>query len=293
MRTGLATALGQSTAAAVGGSRPPMEQPVTVDERHAELVDEVPVALVYDAVTLAVMMATPSDLTDFAVGFSLTEGITRSVPRVEIIRHHTGVECRIQLAASERSLQQLRRRVMTGPTACGLCGVRSLAQAVRVADTVDSSRCRLRANDIAMAMGSMRDNQPLHDRTHAAHAAGLFLPGTGLRHVREDVGRHNALDKLAGALHRREECATAGAVVLTSRISIEMVQKAASIGAPVIIAASAPTRYAVRMARVAGLCLIGNVRGSRYEIFTANACIREVPAGLSAAGSAAHDGESG
>ena len=247
-----------------------------------ELPEEVPVAIVCDGTTLAVLMCTPLDLVDFARGFLLTEGIVEpggrtAPPDIEVLEHASGIECRVRLGAASRLAIERRRRTLAATSSCGLCGVKSLAQAVRPPASVGGQAFRLRAADARAAVDALRLHQPLHDRTRGVHAAGFFLPGRGMTHVREDVGRHNALDKLAGALagtHRGADAGTGaeaaadGAIVLTSRVSIEMVQKAAAIGVPVIVAVSTPTTLAVRAARAAGLTLIGNARNGRQDVFT-------------------------
>ena len=233
-----------------------------------ELPEEVPVALVYDGATLAVTMATPEDLVDFAVGFTLNEGIALSPPAVDVRRHAIGAECHMRLGAAAGRALARRRRATLGTSSCGLCGVRSLAQAVRAPPTVGGRALRLGPRDVLAGVEALRDHQPLHDRTRATHAAGFLVPGRGLVAVREDVGRHNALDKLAGALARAGEPGGRGAVVLTSRVSLEMVQKAAALGAAAIVAVSAPTDIAVRTARAAGLTLIANVRRERFDVLT-------------------------
>ena len=257
-----------------------------------ELPEEVPVAIVCDGITLAVLMCTPVDLVDFARGFLLTEGIVERgggigtgarsgagtlLPDVEILEHANGIECRVRLGPASRLAIERRRRSLAATSSCGLCGVKSLAQAVRAPASVAGKGFRLRTADARAAVDALRLHQPLHDRTRGVHAAGFFVPGRGMTHVREDVGRHNALDKLAGALAgaRRDadagtgaKAATDGAVVLTSRVSIEMVQKAAAVGAPVLVAVSTPTALAVRAARAAGLTLIGNARNGRQDVFT-------------------------
>ena len=236
-----------------------------------ELPEEVPIALVCDGETFAVMLATPADLEDFAIGFTLTEGLSTTADRVEIVRRANGIECRLALDAAGRRAFERRRRATTGGSSCGLCGVRALAQAVPVPPRVGGQDTRFAADGLCRAVASLRDHQPLHDRTHAAHAAGFFVPGRGLVAVREDVGRHNALDKLVGAVARAGIDPAAGAVVLTSRVSIEMVQKSAALGAAVLLAVSAPTALAVRTARATGITLVGNVRGEAYRTFAGEA----------------------
>jgi len=233
-----------------------------------ELADEVPVALVYDGESLAVMLASPHDLVDFATGFTLTEGIANAAPEVVLVEHPNGIECRMTLDGIDALAVRRRHRATTGGTSCGLCGVRSLAEAVRAPASVDAASLRLSARDVCASVQALRDHQPLHDRTRATHAAGLLLPGQGLVAVREDVGRHNALDKLVGAAVRGGWRGTDSTVVLTSRVSIEMVQKSAALGSGAIVAVSAPTALAVRAARAAGITLIGNVRGERFDVFT-------------------------
>ncbi len=229
--------------------------------------EETAVALVYDASTHAVLMATPADLEDLAIGFSLTEGIASAgdIRDVEIVAAADGIECRIWLAPGLAAQLGERRRAIVGPTGCGLCGVESLAQAVRLPLRVAASS--FSTDEITAAAASLRGNQPLGDATRAVHAAGLWTREAGLVCLREDVGRHNALDKLAGALARAGIGAAGGIVVLTSRVSVELVQKAAHIGAGAIVAVSAPTALAIRMAEAAGLVLIGVARDDGFEVF--------------------------
>lgn len=239
------------------------------------LPQETPVAVVYDASTHAVMMATPLDLEDFAVGFSLTEGViadASDIRAIEIVEAELGVEARVWLASGRSQALAARRRRMAGPTGCGLCGVDSLAEAVRIPPRVGAG-LRLTADQVLAAMASLAPGQTLNASTHAVHAAGFWRPDAGLLALREDVGRHNALDKLAGALARMDGARGKtqggdGAVLLTSRVSVEMVQKAAVIGAPVLIAVSAPTALAVRVAEAAGLTLVAVARQDGFEVFT-------------------------
>ena len=229
--------------------------------------EETAVALVYDGSTHAVLMATPADLDDLGVGFSLTEGIASAgdIRDVEIVPGTDGIECRIWLAPGLAAGLGERRRAIVGPTGCGLCGVESLAEAVRSPPRVTTSS--FPAAEIAAAAASLRGHQPLGDATRAVHAAALWTRGGGLVCLREDVGRHNALDKLAGALVRAGIDATGGIVVLTSRVSVEMVQKTAHIGAGAIVAVSAPTALAIRTAIEAGLVLVGVARDDGFEVF--------------------------
>ncbi|QUD87168.1 formate dehydrogenase accessory sulfurtransferase FdhD [Phenylobacterium montanum] len=234
-----------------------------------EVPEETPVALVYDASTYAVMMATPADLEDFAIGFSLTEGVVDAPDQIrglEIVDQPLGVEIRMWLAPDRAARLAERRRMMAGPTGCGLCGIDSLEQAVRRWPPVGGKETRLTADDILAAMAALDAAQPLGAATRAAHAASFWRGG--LIASREDVGRHNALDKLIGAMARTKEEAANGAVLLTSRVSIEMVQKTARLGAPILVAVSAPTALAVRTAEEAGITLIAVAREDGFEVFT-------------------------
>jgi FdhD protein len=224
-------------------------------EAHRALAEEVPVALVYNGTTQAVMMATPEALEDFALGFSVTEGIVEDAGQIEsleIVEHGAGFEARMWLAEPRAAALAARRRAMTGPVGCGLCGIDSLAEALRPVPPVADTPLALPAEEVGAAMAALRAAQVLHDRTHAAHAAGFWVPGAGLLALREDVGRHNALDKLAGALLGAGIDPASGAALLTSRVSVDLVQKCATLGVPVLIAVSAPTAHAVRLAAEAG-----------------------------------------
>ncbi len=226
------------------------------------LPDEVPVALVYNGTTQAVMMATPCDLEDFGRGFTRTEGLG-APDSIEVVPHANGIEVQMWLPDDQAEALADRRRAMAGPVGCGLCGIDSLDQAVRDVPEVTHD-LTLTAAQISDAMAGLRAGQALHDRTRAVHGAGYFDPAVGLTHIREDVGRHNALDKLIGAVG---DC-SGGAVVLTSRVSVEMVQKAAMAGAPVIFAVSAPTTLAVETAEKSGVTLVALARDETFELFT-------------------------
>lgn len=231
---------------------------------------EVPVALVYNGTTQAVMMATPEALDDFAVGFSLTEGIVSGLSEIretEKLRLPQGIELRMWLAPEAEARFQARRRAQVGPVGCGLCGIDSLKEAARDLPLVTAD-LHLSPSDAEAAMKGLMRHQALNDVTRAAHAAGFYLPGQGVLLTREDVGRHNALDKLVGAMAREGLSAANGALVITSRVSVDMVQKAAMIGAPVLMAASAPTALAIAEADRAGITLVAVLRGADFELFT-------------------------
>lgn len=234
------------------------------------LPEEVAVALSYNGSTQAVMMSTPADLTDFAYGFTLTEGIARpdEIESVEAVETDLGIDLQIWLKgeAGERLAQ--RRRTMAGPVGCGLCGIDSLSEAVRRAQPIGPTDFALHASQVRSAIASLPQHQPLHDATRAAHAAAFWTPVRGIVALREDVGRHNALDKLAGGLVRGNVDRGQGALIITSRVSIDMVQKAAAIGSPILIAVSAPTATAVEQANAAGITLIALARADHFEVFS-------------------------
>lgn len=231
------------------------------------LPEETPVAIVYNGTTQAVMMATPADLVDFAVGFSLSEHIVTDpadLGPIEIVEHAGGIEAQIWLPEQLESILSNRRRAMTGPVGCGLCGIDSLAEALRPIAPLPHSPLTLTADDCTLALDELRGWQPLHDETRAVHAAGFYIPGQGIVMAREDVGRHNALDKLIGAMARAGINGSTGAIALTSRISVEMVQKCAVARSPVLLAISSPTAHAVRLAEGANITLVSLARGQAH-----------------------------
>jgi len=232
--------------------------------------EETAIALTYNGGTYAVMMGSPQNLQDFAIGFSLSEGIVQSPEEIEtldIVELDDGIELRMWLKPSRAELVNERRRHIAGPTGCGICGVESIAEAVRPAAIVPKGRT-FAPSEIMAAMASMTVLQQINIQTRAVHAAAFWTPARGLVALREDVGRHNALDKLAGALTQERVCTSEGLVLLTSRVSVEMVQKTAAIGAPLMVAVSAPTALAVRTADTAGITLAAIARADGFEIFT-------------------------
>jgi FdhD protein len=234
------------------------------------VAEEVGIALTYCGSTYAVMMATPADLEDFAIGFSITEGIVtqaEEIDSIELVESELGIEVRMWLAPGRSKHLVARRRAIAGPVGCGLCGIESLEQARAAAPQVRSG-AKFLARDLLNAIAGLPALQQLNQQTRAVHAAAFWRASSGIDAVREDVGRHNALDKLAGALTRNNAPCVSGAILLTSRVSIEMVQKTAMIGAPVLVAVSAPTTLAIETADQAGITLVAVAREDGYEIFT-------------------------
>jgi FdhD protein len=234
------------------------------------LAEETPVTIAYNGVAHAVMMATPSDLEDFAVGFSLTEGlVTRadSLARVGVVRYSRGIELQLEVAPEVAAVVGQRGRRLFGRTGCGICGMQNVDQVLRALPIV-SSPVRIEQAAIAAAMEMLRRLQPLNEATGAVHAAGWATSDGIVRLVREDVGRHNALDKLVGALVRAAVAVDEGFVVITSRGSFELVQKTAILGAPLLAAVSAPTALAVRVAHATGITLAGFARNDRVTLYS-------------------------
>jgi len=259
----------------------PMMEPVQVVPRRIwrdgspsvgsrSIPEETPVALTYNGGTYAVMMTTPRDLEDFAVGFSLSEGVISSsadIDSLEIVPLDEGAEVRMWLAKPRADRLRERRRYIAGPTGCGLCGIESIAEAIRPAAVIGSGR-QFSPEQIMVAMQSLPSHQKLNIETRAVHAAAFWNTRCGIVALREDVGRHNALDKLSGALARASVVAGEGIILLTSRISVELVQKSAAIGAPIMVSVSAPTALAVRTADAAGITLAAIARADGFEVFT-------------------------
>ncbi|PIE12403.1 MAG: sulfurtransferase FdhD [Rhodobacterales bacterium] len=227
------------------------------------LAQETPVAIVFNGTTAAVMMASPMDLRDFAYGFALSEGFVHDLTEIEEfeqITHDNGNEARFWLTDSAKDRIETRRRIMTGVVGCGLCGVDSLEQAIRPVPALTSPAPAFDTDEILSAPDLLRAYQALHDATRAVHAAAFMLPGQEVIVAREDIGRHNALDKLAGALVHQGIDPAQGAIVITSRVSVDLVQKSVTIGCPMLVSVSAPTARAVDLAKNVGMTLIANVK---------------------------------
>lgn len=250
---------------------PPVTQPASVRrvardgtaiDRIDVLAEETPVALVYNGVSHAVMMASPADLEDFALGFSVSEGIADGKEDIGLIEPATvveGIEVRIELSSRAFWRLKERRRTLAGRTGCGVCGVDSLEQIVRVMDPV-KSELKASLNAIHRALDNLPEAQINNRTSRAMHAAAFATPQGELKLVREDVGRHNALDKLIGAMLRSGLDPATGICLITSRCSYEMVQKAVVAGFPILAAVSAPTLMARRLAGAHNLTLVALAR---------------------------------
>jgi FdhD protein len=258
-----------------------MTEPVRVVQRQSwregtssfgsrSIPEETAVALTYNGGTYAVMMTTPQDLEDFAIGFSLNEGIISSpsdIESLDIVPFDDGVELQMWLGKPRADRLRERRRHIAGPTGCGLCGIESITEAMRPAAVIAHGG-QFSPEQIMAAMRSLLPRQRLNIETRAVHAAAFWTATGGIIAVREDVGRHNALDKLSGALAATSVVTMEGMILLTSRVSVEMVQKSAAIGAPLVVSVSAPTALAVRMADAAGITLAAIARADGFELFT-------------------------
>ncbi|MBL8836757.1 MAG: formate dehydrogenase accessory sulfurtransferase FdhD [Alphaproteobacteria bacterium] len=240
---------------------------LAIAERIAE---ELPVALVYNNVVVAVMMATPADLEDFAWGFSLGEAIVDDpddIIAVTLRSGATGAEIHVTVEPEAASRAGARTRKLVGRSGCGLCGLGSLEAAVVAARPVGDA-LRLRPQAVAAALAQLPDFQPLNRETRAVHAAAWADRDGAIVMAREDVGRHNALDKLVGAMARARIRPDQGFCVVTSRCSYEMVEKAMRAGIEVLVAVSAPTGLALRLAEQAGMTVVGIARADAQTVFT-------------------------
>ena len=241
-----------------------------IEDADDWLVDEVPVALVFNGISHAVMLASPLDLQEFALGFSLTEGLLANRSElygVDVVPVGNGIEVRLEVASACEFRMKERRRNLSGRTGCGLCGTESLDQVLRPMPTVDRP-LSVETSAIAAALNAMTAQQPLQRISGAAHAAAWCDREGRALLVREDVGRHNALDKLIGAMVGAGAVTGDGFVAVTSRASVEMVQKALMAGASMLVAVSAPTALAVRVASSHRLALAGFARGHDVVCYT-------------------------
>jgi formate dehydrogenase accessory protein FdhD len=236
---------------------------------EAAVAEEVPVSLVYNMRPHVVMMATPADLEDFAIGFTLTEGIVESadlIRRVEVVKHAQGIEVQVTIDGGAADQLQSRGRSLIGRTGCGLCGVESIQDALR--DLVPVGRePRISLAALWAVERALPEYQVLNRETGSLHAAAWATMEGTLKVVREDVGRHNALDKVIGALARGGDNPATGFLVLTSRASYELVQKAVAVGVPLLAAVSRPTGLAIRLAEATGLTLVALLRGSSANVY--------------------------
>jgi FdhD protein len=234
------------------------------------IAEEAPVALVYNNVVQAVMMATPADLEDFAWGFSLTEGIVADPDEIVAVAVRPvadGAEIHVTVEEEAAARAAARERKLVGRTGCGLCGVASLTEAI-VRPRAVGRRLRVAHAGLTAALAALPDHQPLNRETHAVHAAAWAASDGRILLAREDVGRHNALDKLVGAMARGYVDPTSGFCVITSRCSYEMVQKAMMVGIELLVAVSAPTGLALRLAETAGMTIVAVARADAQTVFT-------------------------
>jgi FdhD protein len=239
-------------------------------ERAERIVEETPVAIVYNGIPHVVMMATPADLEDFVLGFSITEELIRTpsdLQDVQVVRYGQGIEVQATIHPDCEAVVGSRTRRLTGRTGCGICGSDSIAAVLKTLHPVPHGS-PVRVGAIQAALEALTTHQTLNSAAGAVHAAGWAALDGAVDIAREDVGRHNALDKLIGALLKRGTDPEAGFVIVTSRASFEMVQKVTVFGAPLLVAISGPTGLAVRVAAQAGLTLVGFARRGRLTVYT-------------------------
>jgi FdhD protein len=230
---------------------------------------ETPVAIVVNGTTFAVLLASPENLADFGIGFAFSEGIVAApddIGSIDIVAQPDGIEVQLWIADRLAQAANARRRRLAGPTGCGLCGIESLAEANRPPIICAAPGPMPTPAEILAAMAGLSALQPVGAATRAVHAAGLWQRGQPML-VREDVGRHNALDKLIGAARSAGLPTHDAMLLLTSRVSIEMIQKASSLGAPIVVAVSAPTSLAIDTAVLAELTLVAVARPDGFEVF--------------------------
>ena len=240
------------------------------ERKQDYIAEEVPISLIYNGMPHVVMLATPTNLEEFALGFSITEGIIKSPKEllsVRIYNRSNGIEVQLKIPDHRFQCMADKGRNLTGRTGCGLCGASTLKQAIRQPKPVNGE-LTLCAEDLRAALTDISNHQKLNQITGAVHAAAWVVPGQGIISIREDVGRHNALDKLIGFLLRNDKNLSAGFIIVTSRASYEMVQKTAWVGITLLAAISAPTGLAIRLANETGLTLIGFARDDQHVIYT-------------------------
>jgi FdhD protein len=241
-----------------------------ITDRAEQIVEETPVVIVYNAIPHVVMMATPADLEDFVLGFSITEELIRSpadLRDVKVIRYGQGIEVQATVDEACEAVIASRARRLSGRTGCGICGADSIDSVMKTLHPVRAGR-PVRPAAIEQALAALAGKQQLNAASGAVHAAAWARVDGTVEEVREDVGRHNALDKLIGALLRCSADPETGFILVTSRASFEMVQKAAVFGAPLLAAISGPTGLAVRVAEQSQMTLVGFARGDRLTIYT-------------------------
>jgi FdhD protein len=235
-----------------------------------QIAEEIPVAMVYNGISHVVMLATPSNLEQFALGFSLAEGILqdrRELRDIEVVQRRDGIEVQMEIAQERFVALKARRRNLAGRTGCGLCGTESLQQVMRPTHRVETD-LRLSPESVHAALRSLPEHQSLQALTGAVHAAAWVLPNGVIAHIEEDIGRHNALDKLIGRLTEHDTDFAHGYAIVTSRASYEMVQKATTLGIAILVAVSAPTGLAIDLAQESGLTLAGFARNDSHVIYT-------------------------
>ena len=255
-----------------GSAELPVERWIRGSTTHAtdRVAEEMPVALVYHGVPHVVMLATPANLEDFATGFTLSEGLVghpREIQSIEVERAGSAIDVRVGISAERFSQMLERRRNLTGRTGCGLCGAETVEQAIRPAPPVGKG-ASLSVAELHAALIDIQAQQPINSLTGSVHAAAWIEPGRGITCVREDVGRHNALDKTIGALTRAGADFATGCMLITSRASYEMVQKSATVGISFVVAVSAPTALAIRVAQQSGVTLVGFARREQHVVYT-------------------------
>ena len=234
-----------------------------------QVAEEVPIAIVFHNVPHVVMLATPANFEDFAVGFTLSEGLVAhpdEIREVEVTQGAEAVDVRVTVVWERFTELLHRRRNLTGRTGCGLCGAETADDAIREVAKVGPGT-NVTTQDLHAAIEQLGSLQPINSRTGSVHAAAWVIPGKGIQLVREDVGRHNALDKAIGALVRGKADLAEGYMLITSRASFEMVQKCATVGISFLAALSAPTAFAVRLAQKSGLTLVAFARRDRHVVY--------------------------